>query len=285
MELPELRPRHRNHLGGGIQFHRARSQRDHPVHQREVTALQRVQIAQHLRLAAIPMEYRMCEKRRDPPKAFVEAGVGIISDVVEREVRHIAAIKHRPQIHDVGRCRGFVKRDGQCTRREHAKIQAMRLGGRQDVFLTVGTDLHADRVEVILVRDREAQLLEPRRQRHGESMHAPGNAKQALGAVIDRVHARHHGEQHLRRAHVTGGLLATDMLLAGLQGHAQRRLAVRVTRHTDNTTRQQALELIARGKERRVRSAESHWHTKPLRAPHSNVGAPFSRRCEQAERQ
>src|SRR5213078_3062197 len=46
---------------------------------------------------------------------------------------------------------------------------------------------------------------------------------QALGPVVHRVHARHHGQQHLRGADVARGLLAADVLLACLQGHAQRR--------------------------------------------------------------
>ena len=43
-------------------------------------------------------------------------------------------------------------------------------------------------------------------------------AAQAVGAVVDGVHARHDGEQHLGGADVARRLLAADVLLAGLQG-------------------------------------------------------------------
>jgi cell surface protein SprA len=45
--------------------------------------------------------------------------------------------------------------------------------------------------------------------------------------VVDRVHRRDHRQQHLRSADVGRGLLAADVLLAGLQRQAQRRLAAR----------------------------------------------------------
>ena len=103
--------------------------------------------------------------------------------------------------------------------------------------------------------------------------------------MIHGVHARHDRQQHLRRADVAGGLLAADVLFARLQGHAQRRLAFGVARQSDDATGQQTLELIARGKERRMRSAVAHRHTKALRVTNNDIGAPLSRRGQQAQRQ
>ena len=54
-------------------------------------------------------------------------------------------------------------------------------------------------------------------QHGGVPVGAPGDRAQPVGAVVDGVHAGHHGEQHLRGADVAGRLLPADVLLAGLQ--------------------------------------------------------------------
>src|SRR5690349_24161763 len=89
---------------------------------------------------------------------------------------------------------------------------------------------------------------------------------QPLRTMPHRVHARDHGEEHLRGADVARRLLAPDVLLARLERHAKRRPAVRVARHTDDATREQALEFVACREECRVRTTEAHRHTKTLRA-------------------
>jgi hypothetical protein len=60
----------------------------------------------------------------------------------------------------------------------------------------------------------------------------------ALRAVIYGVHARHVGEQDLRGADIGVGLFAPDVLLAGLQCHAQGLVAACVDRYADDTARQ-----------------------------------------------
>ena len=49
----------RLHLGGGVELHRAGSERDHPAIQREVPIRQRPQVAQHRRLAVVGVEHRV----------------------------------------------------------------------------------------------------------------------------------------------------------------------------------------------------------------------------------
>ena len=58
--------------------------------------------------------------------------------------------------------------------------------------------------------------------------HALGDATDAVGAVVDGVHARHDRQQHLGRADVGGGLLPADVLLAGLERHPQGAVSVAV---------------------------------------------------------
>ena len=59
MDVAELGPGHRNHLGGGIQFHGARAQRDHRMSEGKVFVLHALQVTQHFMLAVMRVEYRM----------------------------------------------------------------------------------------------------------------------------------------------------------------------------------------------------------------------------------
>ena len=160
------------------------------------------------------------------------------------------------------------------------------MGGRrcEDVFLSMGADFHAHRVEEILVRDGKSELFKACRQRGRMAMHTLGDPHQTFRSVVHGIHACHHRQQHLRRAHIAGRLLAPDVLLARLQRHAQRRLALGVSRHTDDATGQQAFELIARGKKRGVGTAVAHRHAEPLRVADHDVGAPLTRWCQKAQR-
>ena len=53
--------------------------------------------------------------------------------------------------------------------------------------------------------------------RAARPVHAGRDPGQPAGAVVHRVHGRHHGQQHLRGADVAGRLFPADVLLAGLQ--------------------------------------------------------------------
>ena len=56
-------------------------------------------------------------------------------------------------------------------------------------------------------------------------MHFARDVLESFRAVIDGIHRGHHGEQHLGGADVGSGLVAADVLLAGLQGEAIARFA------------------------------------------------------------
>ena len=53
------RPGDRLHLGGGVELHRARAERDHAAVQRVVHVGQPAQVAQHRRLGAVRVEHRV----------------------------------------------------------------------------------------------------------------------------------------------------------------------------------------------------------------------------------
>ena len=91
--------------------------------------------------------------------------------------------------------------------------------------------------------------------------------------MVHSVESGHNGEQCLRRTNVTGGLFATDMLLAGLHGHAQGLVAASVYRYTDNASRGRTFVGVSSGKKSRMRAAKAHGDTKALGIAQHYIGA------------
>ena len=97
-------------------------------------------------------------------------------------------------------------------------------------------------VEELLVHDLDAAARSPVGE-HGSHPVRPGRDRpQASGPVIDRVHRRDHGEQHLRGADVAGRLLPADVLLPGLQREPVGRLTVGVRTNPDQPAGQLPLK-------------------------------------------
>ena len=70
-----------------------------------------------------------------------------------------------------------------------------------------------------------------------------------------------------------------------MQGQPQRRATLSVLRHADEPPGHSALEFIARGEERGVRSTVAKRHAETLRVPYHDVRAPFTWRVKQSQRQ
>ena len=66
VHVRELAPRHRHHLGGRVELHRARAERDHRAVERQVAIGEPAQVAQHLGLGPVATEHRVFEERRRP---------------------------------------------------------------------------------------------------------------------------------------------------------------------------------------------------------------------------
>ena len=95
---------------------------------------------------------------------------------------------------------------------------------------------------------RAAPALGP--ERPVKQMDALGDLLQALRAVVAGIHGRHAGQQRLGRADVAGGLLAANVLLAGLQRKPQGRAAARILGDADDAAWHMAFESVARGEDR-----------------------------------
>ena len=103
--------------------------------------------------------------------------------------------------------------------------------------------------------------------------------------MVHRIKRGHHGQQHLGRADVAGGLVATDVLLTGLQRQAQGRTAFRILGLPHKTARDLALVGLNGGEEGGVRTTKSHRHPQALGAAHGNVGPEGSHGRHQGLRQ
>ncbi len=276
-------PGDRHHLGGHVQLHRAGPERDHRRVEPHVLALELLDVAHHLRLRPVPVEDRMRHERRGPAERLRQpARVD-----VHLERRRGLPGRRGERRNDVGHVTGFdglVQRDAHVAIVVVAQVDAGGEGRLADGGGSPGA-VHADRVEVGRVPGGEAQAGQGALERHGERVHAAGDPGEPLGPVVDGVEAGDVGEQGLRGADVRGGLLAPDVLLAGLQRHAERRLPVGVHRHADDAAGRLAHERLARGEERRMRAAVAHRHAEPLGAAQHHVGPHLARGREQGQGQ
>ena len=294
MDVGEFGPGHRDHLGGGVEFHRARAERDHrPIHG-QVLVGQRAHVAQQFVLAVVRVEHRMLHERR---LAQQLAGQGIGRFTIERvdgRYRRPASRVTRTSLcivakvnaeygcegNDVGTRGRLVNAQGDAARIHRAQVDARRAcpcmhGGGIDV---------ADMQGVEEIRgDAQASLAQRAGEDRRHAMRAQGDALESIRAVIDRVHAGHDRQQHLRRANVRGRLFATDMLLAGLQGQPIGRFALGVDRHSDQATGHRALVGIAATHEGGMRAAKAEWHAKALAVADDDIGTPFARRADQGQ--
>src|SRR5215211_7706052 len=112
-------------------------------------------------------------------------------------------------------------------------------------------------------------------------MYPHGNPPQPLRAVPHGVHARYNRKQNLSGAHVACRLFPADVLLARLQRHAECRLPVGISGDADNSAGNQALEFVARGEERSMRSAVAEGNAETLAVTDDDVRPPLARRSEQ----
>src|ERR1043166_7137838 len=109
-------------------------------------------------------------------------------------------------------------------------------------------------------------------------MNALGQRAESARAVVDSVHRSEHGEKDLRRADITRCLVASDVLLARLQGEPICGLAFGIVGNADESAGHVTLVLVSCRKIGGVRSTEPERHAKALRAADGDIGAELARR-------
>ena len=103
--------------------------------------------------------------------------------------------------------------------------------------------------------------------------------------MIDCIHRSHVGQEGLSGADVGGGLLAPDVLLPRLQGHADGRVTVAVSRDTHDPPRHDPLVGILHRQEPRVGASIAHRHPEPLRGAIGYIGPKVSGSLQDSQRE
>ena len=86
VEVRELRPRDRQHLGRGVELHGAGAERDHRAVEREVAVGQPAQVAEQLVLAVVAVEDRVGEELAGAPRRGGEPVHGAPVELVDVEL-------------------------------------------------------------------------------------------------------------------------------------------------------------------------------------------------------
>ena len=207
----------------------------------------------------------------------------MIADVVQHERQRLVEREHGDQVGQVAQGHRLVERDAEPGRRQRPEVDLPHARGVEQAGQGPLRHLDAEGVEVGLVHDPVAEPSQRVGQQHRAGVYPLGDAAEPAGPVVHGVHAGHHGEQHLRGADVAGRLVAPDVLLPGLQRHAQRGTAVAVAGDADDPSRHEPLVGLAGGEEGGVRPAVAHRDAEPLAVADRDVGAPLARRHQQGQ--
>ena len=188
MNRAELGPAHRHHLGGGVELHGARAERDHRGSERQVFRFEAAHVAQHLGLGVMAMEDRVREIRAGAMQVTKE----LFRLCQPEELVGMNSCKRGYDLCDVANPGGFVECHGNPRRRQAAQVDAEfeRLGHHRVAILR--RHCHRDGVEEAIVIDGDAGLAKRVGEVLRERMHLERNLLDPLGAMIDRVHRRHH---------------------------------------------------------------------------------------------
>ncbi len=195
------RPRDRQHLGGGVELHRARSERNHRRVETDVLALEASDVAHHLRLGMMRVEHRMREERGRARQSGGIVDVEALEGSVDRHVAAAAGLrKHRYDRLHVVQIRRLVDRDVDGSLVSIAEIHARtdRLVAKAGRVYPVDSQRIEERRVLLLDPDfGQLALEEPRR-----CAHATRDGRQTSWSVVHSVETRHVRQQRLCRADI-----------------------------------------------------------------------------------
>src|SRR3954469_11948775 len=206
----------------------------------------------------VPVEHRVLEIGAGPSERLGDGAFPLGADVLQHEWERFIEREDRNQVRDVAQGDRFIERDAELSGRQLSQVDAAYPGGIQQSGQSPAFRLHAYRVEEILVNHAISQATKSVGQDYGPGVYPLGDATETAGSVVDRIHAGHHGEEHLSRADVAGGLVPPDVLLACLERHPESWTAIAVLGHSDDSSGQVSLVSLFGSKEGGVRPAISH---------------------------
>lgn len=220
-------------------------------------------VTQHLGLGVVLVEHLVGQYGVGAQQILRYALMGLGRLVERFHVQAVALAEEEiKQLGHIGAGGGLRERHTHGTIQIGAQVDTKPFGLGDQCRLVARQ--HGKRIEPAGVLEGNAFVLETQRQNGGETMHAGGDGFQSHRAVVDGVEARHVGQQHLGGTDVGVGLLAADMLLAGLHRHAQGTLAAGVLGNAYDATRHGALVGVAGGEEGGVGATVPHGHAEAL---------------------
>src|SRR5664280_2449987 len=96
--------------------------------------------------------------------------------------------------------------------------------------------------------------------------------------MIYCIHGSHVGKQCLSSTNVGSSFFAAYMLFSCLQSHTQATVALGIYTYANNSSGNISFELIFSGKKCSMRTAKTHWYSKPLGGAYCNICTQFSGR-------
>lgn len=289
MDVAELGPGDRDHLGGGVQLHGAGTERDHRVGEREILVLEAVDVTEHLGLGVVRVEDLVGQVLGGTDEALIEdlggarlGDVQLVGDAEEVGGRGTIAGENLDELLQLGLVDGLVKGD---TDGLGIKLADVDTGseGLLDEGISTTLDLDGQGVKEALVLDLVTSLLDSLGKDDGHVVDALGDLLDTSRSVVDGIEGSHVGEEGLGSADVGGGLLTTNVLLTGLEGKTVGRVTLGVLGDTDETTGHSALVLVLAGKEGGVGTTIAEWDTEALRVSEGNIGTPLTRGSEHGQ--
>ena len=103
---------------------------------------------------------------------------------------------------------------------------------------------------------------------------------QPKGSMINRIHAGHYSQQHLRGADIGRSTFTFDVLFTGLQGHTQCTVSIGIDRDTDDPAGDMTFKLIFSSEISSMGPAIAHRDAKSLGGSKYDICSPFSGRCK-----
>ena len=248
MHTHKFRTAEGQHFCRSIQLHGAGAEGNHGVCQRDVLAVETLDVAHHLRFRMVFVEYFMCQ-------------IGALAFHLRADAACHGYVAYLFPIPSGGNGKdGEQYVDGNDVRSlidAHTYVPILEI--TQVHFLAQGDGTYllcrngvgqckAERVEILYIDLLVSQSVDTFFQKYGNAVDAFCNGADTFRTVIYGIEASHRGKQCLCGTDVGSRLFTLDVLLAGLQRHAVAQLAVFVFRPANDASRHIALVLVAGGK-------------------------------------
>ena len=161
VDVAKLRPAEGIHRGGGVQLHRAASERNHAAVEAEVAVFEFLHVAHHVSLAAVFEEQRGLHELRGAAHLGLDAAeVGAIRVANQFLVLLAHGFgDHNADFVEVFLGRGLVDADAKVLLVDDAEVHAVLFGGFLHLAgANVGGHFEQQRVEEVLVELLHAEL-------------------------------------------------------------------------------------------------------------------------------